>query len=211
MIYYYIVRHGQTLFNQKDRVQGWCDSPLTELGMKQAQAVGIGLKDINFIQAYTSISERAYDTALSIIQNRSIPLSVDKRLKEFNFGYLEGEANSELMKGRKGNFEEILKTGWVDVGGENEMQVQKRIYEFFNEINAKYQKGNILLTSHGLFINTLLKTLDNEGYLAHQQEMGLENCSVSIISYDGQNYRIVEMNNVTYRDEGLKMLEKISK
>ncbi len=34
----YIVRHGQTLFNKKNRIQGWCDSPLTKLGHRQAKA-----------------------------------------------------------------------------------------------------------------------------------------------------------------------------
>ena len=27
----YLMRHGQTLFNVRRRIQGWCDSPLTEL------------------------------------------------------------------------------------------------------------------------------------------------------------------------------------
>lgn len=35
----YLVRHGQTLFNQQKKVQGWCDSPLTQEGIKQAIAV----------------------------------------------------------------------------------------------------------------------------------------------------------------------------
>ena len=30
----YMMRHGQTLFNQLGKIQGWCDSPLTELGIK---------------------------------------------------------------------------------------------------------------------------------------------------------------------------------
>ena len=28
----YLMRHGQTLFNVRRKIQGWCDSPLTELG-----------------------------------------------------------------------------------------------------------------------------------------------------------------------------------
>ena len=32
----YLMRHGQTLFNVRRRIQGWCDSPLTELGKQQA-------------------------------------------------------------------------------------------------------------------------------------------------------------------------------
>ena len=35
----YLVRHGQTLFNQQKKVQGWCDSPLTQEGIQQAIAV----------------------------------------------------------------------------------------------------------------------------------------------------------------------------
>lgn len=32
----FLMRHGQTLFNTQGRVQGACDSPLTELGIEQA-------------------------------------------------------------------------------------------------------------------------------------------------------------------------------
>ena len=33
----YLMRHGQTLFNVRRKIQGWCDSPLTENGVKQAK------------------------------------------------------------------------------------------------------------------------------------------------------------------------------
>ena len=33
------MRHGQTLFNVRRRIQGWCDSPLTELGKQQALTI----------------------------------------------------------------------------------------------------------------------------------------------------------------------------
>ena len=29
----YLVRHGETMFNQLNKVQGWCDSPLTVKGI----------------------------------------------------------------------------------------------------------------------------------------------------------------------------------
>ena len=40
----YLMRHGQTLFNLQHKIQGWCDSPLTELGIKQAKLRENGLK-----------------------------------------------------------------------------------------------------------------------------------------------------------------------
>ena len=39
----YMMRHGQTLFNVLKRKQGWCDSPLTELGIEQAKRAGEGV------------------------------------------------------------------------------------------------------------------------------------------------------------------------
>ena len=35
----YLMRHGQTLFNLQHKIQGWCDAPLTEIGIKQAEGV----------------------------------------------------------------------------------------------------------------------------------------------------------------------------
>ena len=41
----YLMRHGQTLFNLQHKIQGWCDSPLTELGIKQAKVAEKWFKD----------------------------------------------------------------------------------------------------------------------------------------------------------------------
>ena len=37
---FYLMRHGQTLFNVRRKIQGACDSPLTNLGIEQAQIAG---------------------------------------------------------------------------------------------------------------------------------------------------------------------------
>ena len=37
---FYMMRHGQTLFNLRRKIQGWCDSPLTDFGRAHAQAAG---------------------------------------------------------------------------------------------------------------------------------------------------------------------------
>ena len=58
----YLMRHGETLFNVRRKIQGWCDSPLTENGVKQAKAVREILKDIPFDHYYSSTAERCCDT-----------------------------------------------------------------------------------------------------------------------------------------------------
>ena len=93
----YLVRHGQTLFNQQKKVQGWCDSPLTQEGIQQAIAVSKTLQSISFEYAYSSTSERAMDTMHYILQDRSVPHAYVKGLKELNFGSLEGEKESDVF------------------------------------------------------------------------------------------------------------------
>ena len=44
----YLMRHGETRFNVQERIQGRCDSPLTEKGIQEAQEAAEKLKDIHF-------------------------------------------------------------------------------------------------------------------------------------------------------------------
>jgi broad specificity phosphatase PhoE len=41
----YLLRHGHTQLNAERRMQGHCDSALTDLGVQQAQAMGAALRD----------------------------------------------------------------------------------------------------------------------------------------------------------------------
>lgn len=91
MIHFYVVRHGQTLFNVRERIQGWSDSPLTELGFNQAKALGEKLDISDFKAAYSSSSERALDTLDAVLNGRTMPIHATKGLKEVSFGVLEGK------------------------------------------------------------------------------------------------------------------------
>ena len=53
---FYVVRHGQTLFNVMGKVQGWCDTPLTDEGVRAAQSLGRGLAEVDFSAAYSNDS-----------------------------------------------------------------------------------------------------------------------------------------------------------
>ena len=54
----YLMRHGQTLFNLRRKIQGWCDSPLTDFGIEQAKAAGEYFKEIELDHLYCSTAER---------------------------------------------------------------------------------------------------------------------------------------------------------
>jgi probable phosphoglycerate mutase len=58
-----MLRHGQTEFNAGSRMQGQLDSPLTELGLWQAQQLGIRLRNQTFTTLYSSDLPRSARTA----------------------------------------------------------------------------------------------------------------------------------------------------
>ncbi|EMB74424.1 phosphoglycerate mutase-like protein [Streptococcus mutans 15VF2] len=82
----YLMRHGQTLFNVQKRIQGWSDSPLTEVGIEQAKQAGNYLRKLGltFDSLYCSTAERASDT-LELVTGQTVYKRL-KGLKEMNFG-----------------------------------------------------------------------------------------------------------------------------
>ena len=67
-VHFYYVRHGETLFNHYNRMQGRSDSPLTAQGIEQVKLSAKALRNINFAFAYCSSAERARDTASYILE-----------------------------------------------------------------------------------------------------------------------------------------------
>ena len=94
---YIFVRHGKTHFNEIQLKQGWCDSPLTKQGIKEIENMAEQLKDYKIDAAYTSPILRAKYTAQIILKNHSVLLNEDDRLKEVNFGLLEGEYTNSFL------------------------------------------------------------------------------------------------------------------
>lgn len=98
----YFIRHGKTMFNTTNRVQGWSDSPLTKTGEKVVRDAGIGLREIEFQGGYSSDSGRAIQTTNLILKENYVTLELevitDERLREFNFGTYEGDLNHTMWQ-----------------------------------------------------------------------------------------------------------------
>jgi len=99
----YLVRHGQTVLNRQGRYQGSCDSPLTELGVSQAEAVGRRLAELRAAQPDVpwrlecSTQGRARQTAGIIAAIAGLGVAnPDERLVEAGYGELEGLTRPEV-------------------------------------------------------------------------------------------------------------------
>jgi probable phosphoglycerate mutase len=136
----YLMRHGETLFNVQHKIQGYCDSPLTELGIEQAKRVAHYFKDIHLDYAYCSTSERASDT-LELVTKNKIPYTRVKGLKERNFGMFEGEREAIHLK-------KHFDTIYGEYGGETTVQVSDRVVKTITDIMKKENHNSVLMVSH---------------------------------------------------------------
>ena len=92
-----LVRHGETLWNLEGRRQGQADSPLTPLGIAQAQAIAERLADEPVDALYSSDLTRALVTAGHVGAACGLPVIADARLREKSFGVLEGLQYAEVQ------------------------------------------------------------------------------------------------------------------
>lgn len=149
----YLVRHGQTEFNRERRIQGHVDSPLTELGVRQAKAVGRLLADlIREPQGWRIVSSplgRAHATAEIVAQKLGgLPVELDERLKEMSWGAHDGRLRAELEAEHPETFG---RTGWAfdAATGESYEDVAGRVGAWLAELPPEPDR-KIIAVSHGI-------------------------------------------------------------
>ena len=182
----YLMRHGQTLFNLRKKIQGSCDSPLTDEGIRQAKVAGKYFRDkgIAFDAAYSSTQERACDT-LEIVTDNKMKYERLKGLKEWNFGLFEGE--SEDLNPKHPN-EKTYGDFFVNFGGESNKDVEKRMHETLTQIMEKDGNNTVLAVSHGGACYTF--------FLKHAPGVpftGLPNCAIFKYEYENGKFTFIEL------------------
>lgn len=142
----YSTRHGETLWNIENRIVGTTDLPLTERGMNQAYELAQKVKEIGDIQVIVSSPMlRAKLTAKPSSEVLGIPVQIDERLREWDYGEFEG------LDRYADGFYENKREFAVKMGksGESLIQLAHRVYSALDDIIAEYRDKNVLIVSHG--------------------------------------------------------------
>ena len=235
-VVFYIVRHGKTMLNTTDRVQGWSDAVLTPAGIEVAEYLGSGIKDkkIRFISAYSSDSGRSMQTAniiLDKIGQKNLTLKTDWRLREFNFGTYEGDLNHTLwtdIAKRKG----ITMQEWLDAGVSPE-EFANSTYELDlgkvqDGINWPAENYKAITTRLTESINDIAKETSKKGggnvlIVSHglsivalintldpnlNAHAGLKNASVTKVIYKNGKYEVKDIGDMSYVELGEKITKK---
>ena len=184
----YLMRHGQTIFNARLKLQGWVDSPLTARGIEQAKVARdfYAEREINFAKAYSSTSERASDT-LEIVT--SMPYTRKKELKEWHFGSLEAEGTYLLPPSPYGEF-------FVDFGGESEADFRARAAETLLEVMQETEAGNTLVVAHGALCNQFMLAWQHTSKVTRNGI--LDNCGIMKFEFDNNKFKLLEIINHNY-------------
>ncbi|GFH41604.1 phosphoglycerate mutase [Lactococcus hodotermopsidis] len=228
----YVVRHGKTMLNTTDRVQGWSDAVLTPAGEEVVSAAGRGLKDVEFDKAYSSDSGRAMQTANLILaenaKSADLKLESDKRLREFNFGTYEGDLNetmwTDIAKSQGKTLEEWQSEGiapsdfansvaaldkdrveeGVNWPAEDYATITKRLKESVTEIaeNASKSGDDKVLIVSHGLSISALIDTLFDGY--ELPAGGLKNASVTEIKYKDGKFELGTVNDLSYIEKGTK-------
>ena len=145
----YFVRHGETEANRDGILQGHCDFPLTERGLKQCEEVGEALRSMRWAKVFSSDLPRTLHTSRILLSKSDKydpagkgKLVEDPLLREVNFGVKEMlprdttfEAAVEAVAIREG----IRREDVVD-NAETNAELQNRQHRFLSETVFKELK-----------------------------------------------------------------------
>ncbi|WP_195682609.1 histidine phosphatase family protein [Alkalibacter mobilis] len=174
----YALRHGHTLWNQDNKIQGITDIPLSPQGILQARSKILEIKSLPVEKILTSPLKRAWDTAKIINSDRKLPIESEPSLREVSFGKWEGLTWEEVKK----NYSPLFinnTTGYVNPpGGESFEDAQIRISKFLKELmNTQI---NHLLVSHKATIRFMIYSLTKK---TPAQTGAIEIPNLSIIKF----------------------------
>jgi broad specificity phosphatase PhoE len=85
-----LARHGQTEWNARRRFQGASDVGLSDLGRRQAEALGRAIRSRALASVYTSPLRRAVETTEIALRGRDVRVTVLPELIELGLGEWEG-------------------------------------------------------------------------------------------------------------------------
>ena len=197
---WYLVRHGETDWNNEFRAQGHMDIPLNLKGLAQAKLAAERLAPIRFDAAYCSDLSRVVATAEQIMQGRDIPLNKMKGLREKSFGDLEGMTFEEIRQRDSELYEKIFQENihFAPDGGESDLQVHNRVKAVADELLARHANtgDDILVVAHGGSLRALIVCLMDMP-TEYMWRLRIGNCGISVVSVMDNGRATLDLLNDT--------------
>jgi probable phosphoglycerate mutase len=193
----YLIRHGETDWNRRSKIQGQADIPLNETGRRQAKLVAARMADTPVNIAYTSPLQRAKETAEIFLEGReNCPLHTNPLLKEISYGVREGQSLRLIHHCpflRLYNYLEHPERYIPPQGGETIPQLKARCQSFLEKeiCGCEPNHSGIMVFTHGAFIKaavSVVKQLPDGDFWAGEEA---KNCSVTALKFKNGRFEVL--------------------
>ncbi len=154
-----LVRHGETVWHAENRYAGSTDIELSARGHEQARALALWAKHARFARLYVSPIVRARLTAQPVAEALGQTPTVDRRLREIDFGVGEGLTAQEIQARFPEQHAAFLKDPVAHFlqGGEDPLAVIARGREALSRIAGETgAQERVLVVTHNSVIRLLL-------------------------------------------------------
>lgn len=161
----YVARHGQTDWNVENKVCGSTNRPLTEQGKEQAKALAEKLKDKDIDVIIASPMLRAMQTAGAVSLATGIPVIMDERLREHDYGEFEG-----FDRSRDEYWQQKYLFATKFPKGESLFDLAQRVYNLLDDVKKAYPDKTVLLVCHGgvsRMIKTYFDDMTNDEFFSY--------------------------------------------
>ena len=183
-----LIRHGESQFN-RDSTGGF-DSPLTDLGIEQAQRLGAWLVDHSSICAlYSSTMIRARQTAESIAAPLNLPIQFDPDLIEADFDIAQTLNKFPNPASAIGG--DVFLLGQMTPAY---IEFEARVVAAFRRIVCAHASGTVAIVTHGGVIATLLRTI----FGAHQVSIYADNTGMLLLRWLNNRWYLVFSNRIEH-------------
>ncbi|MDX2776604.1 histidine phosphatase family protein [Streptomyces caniscabiei] len=134
--------HSITKDNEKGLATGWLPGELSHEGIKRARDVSQQIQDLQFDAVFSSDLRRAVHSAQLFFGDR-FPTFLDWRLRECNYGDLDGTSAADFKKNREA---EYIDTSYPS--GESYKDVELRLRSFLADAAQLFPNGHIAIVAH---------------------------------------------------------------
>lgn len=180
-----LARHGESLYNEQERLAGQADIALTPKGIDQAKKLNRYLKDNNIVfdHAFSSALQRAEQTARQALDGLNIKLRCTPLLNERCAGDLTHHLKSDVFASPHAY---ILKDIYEQPdlafpNGECFMDVVARATEFIETyITPLRDNCSIFIASHAITTQSLLVALKQKA-INEAMQLKIENAKPIIL------------------------------
>ncbi|HWM97725.1 MAG TPA: histidine phosphatase family protein [Streptosporangiaceae bacterium] len=134
--------HSTTVDNERGRATGWLPGQLSDQGQAQARELRRRRSSDQITAVFSSDLARAAQTASIAFADSVIPVLLDWRLRECDYGRRNGMPAAELHAGRRAHLDQPYP------GGESWRQAATRVGRFLADLPLRWSGQRVLVIGH---------------------------------------------------------------